>query len=63
MKIYKRYMVLCSDEYDNPDPCDCMELSTDDKSKALAYDGDGHRTSVCDRVEGYIIRKWTKEKR
>jgi len=54
-------MVFCSDEYDNPDPFDCMELSTDDKSKALAYDGDCHLTIVFDRVEGYIIRTVTNE--
>ena len=53
---YKRYMVFCSEEYDNPDPFDCLELHTDDKEEALQFDDDSHLIVVFDRIKGVKIK-------
>ena len=52
--MYKRYMVFLWDEYDNPDPFDCVSLTTDDieKAKAEVNDSDSYGKAIFDRVIG-----------
>ena len=54
--MYKRYMVFASDEYDNPDPFDCLALHTDNKSEALEFNDDSYLIVVFDRVKGVKIK-------
>lgn len=54
---YKRYMIFCSDEYDNPSPFDCVDFHTDDKSKAISYaqSDDSYEVRIFDRVKGVKV--------